>query len=413
MSKWVIFAGFIVAGILLYQFNVERITTVDVVKFLAENAQTVPASGGQKADQKSVVQSKNNTGNIKGTDGNTKVVSNKKNKKQIKEPEDRNLTILAFGDIMLGRYVRVMMDENGADYIFNGINSPEKFLQGAGYENGADVIFGNLEGPINGQGKKGGTSLVFSFNEDIAPLLKNFGFTLLSISNNHALDQGWKGRDTTISALENNELGWCGHPTDADPSSVYYSLVGQEKFAFVCFQDVTHKLDDEAAVELIKAIRPSVDYLIVSIHWGIEYKHKPDSKSQIEPGHAFIDAGADFVIGHHPHVVQSFEIYNGKVIFYSLGNFIFDQYWSKDTQEGLAIGIELDDTDGDGGGWFGDYGDPFRTKINLFPIKIDKSQPRLMTEDERGKWIEIFIGYGNYDDEIKEQIRNGVIEIPQ
>ena len=177
MSKWVIFAGFIVAGILLYQFNVERITTVDVVKFLAENAQTVPASGGQKADQKSVVQSKNNTGNIKGTDGNTKVVSNKKNKKQIKEPEDRNLTILAFGDIMLGRYVRVMMDENGLDYIFNGVSGPEEFLPGGGGDAGgssADVIFGNLEGPISGQGKKGGTSLVFSFNEDIAPLLKNF-----------------------------------------------------------------------------------------------------------------------------------------------------------------------------------------------------------------------------------------------
>lgn len=392
MSKWVIFAGFIVAGILLYQFNVEGITTVDVVKFLTENT--------TKTEKKSMMQAE---------DADAKIPNEpKKSKKKAKKTEeDRNLTILAVGDIMLGRYVRVLMDEYGLDYIFNGVNGPEKFLP-----SGADVIFGNLEGPINGQGKKGGTSMVFSFNEDIAPLLKNFGFTLLSVSNNHALDQGWKGRDTTISALQNNELGWCGHPTDADPSSVYYSLVGQKKFAFVCFQDVTHKLDDEAAVELIKAIRPSVDYLIVSVHWGVEYKHKPDLKSQIEPGHAFIDAGADFVIGHHPHVVQTFEIYNGKVIFYSLGNFVFDQYWSKDTQEGLALGIELDDTDGDGGGWFGDSGDPFRTKINLFPIKIDKSQPRLMTEDERGKWIENFIGYGEYDDEIKKQIRAGVVEIP-
>lgn len=404
MSKWVIFAGFIVAGILLYQFNVQRITTVDVVKFLTENTQP-------KAEKKYAAQSKSDAANLKTSESAAKITDSTKksikSKKQIKKPEDRNLTILAVGDIMLGRYVRVLMDENGADYIFNGVGGPEKFLP-----SGADVIFGNLEGPIHGQGKKGGTSMVFSFNEDIAPLLKNFGFTLLSVSNNHALDQGWKGRDTTISALENNELGWCGHPTDADPSSVYYSLVGQEKFAFVCFQDITHKLDDEAAVELIKAIRPSVDYLIVSVHWGIEYKHKPDSKSQIEPGHAFIDAGADFVIGHHPHVVQTFEIYNGKVIFYSLGNFVFDQYWSKDTQEGLVIGIELDDTDGDGGGWFGDDGDPFRTKINLFPIKIDKSQPRLMTDDERDKWIETFIDYGDYDDQIKEQIRAGVIEIP-
>jgi len=263
-------------------------------------------------------------------------------------------------------------------------------------------VFGNLEGPIKGEGTHGGTAMVFSFNEDVAPLLKKYGFTLLSISNNHAVDQGWEGRDTTIAALNSSKLGWCGHPRDADPNSVYYSTVGDKKFAFLCFQDITFTLDDNAAVELIKEVRPNVDFLVVSVHWGYEYKHVPNDNLQINPGRAFIDAGADFIIGHHPHVVQSFEIYNGKPIFYSLGNFVFDQYWSKETQEELGIGIVLDD----------DFdGCSMKTKVYLFPMKSERSQSRLMTDEEYNEWIERFIGYGSYDEVMKSQIRAGVIEV--
>ncbi len=311
--------------------------------------------------------------------------------------EDRDLTILAFGDMMMGRYVRTLMDESGSKgYVFKNIRGYEgRFFEGA------DIVHGNLEGPIKGKGKKGGTSMSFSFNEDIAPFLKNNGFNLMSIANNHAVDQGWEGRDTTISALNKAGVSWCGHPSEADPLSVYYKWIGKKKMAFVCFQDVTHKLDDDAALDLISDVREGVDYLIVSVHWGQEYKHRPDWGSQIEPGRAFIDAGADFVIGHHPHVVQSFEIYNGKFIFYSLGNFVFDQYWSQMTQEELAIGIVLDDDDN---------GEGLRTKIYLFPMKSERSQSRLMTAEEHSSWIEDFIGYGDYGEDLKAQIRAGVIE---
>lgn len=310
---------------------------------------------------------------------------------------DRNLTIMAFGDMMLGRYVRTLMNENGLDYIFENIS---------GYENrffgGADYIFGNLEGPIDGQGKSGGTAMVFSFNEDIAPFLKKFGFNLFTLANNHAVDQGWDGRDSTIAALEGAGIDWCGHPSEVDSGSVFYDNVGEKKVAFFCFHDVTFKLDDEAAQALIKQVSPYVDYLIVSIHWGQEYQNRPDWGSQIEPGRAFVDAGADFVIGHHPHVVQSFEIYNGKFIFYSLGNFVFDQYWAQMTQEELGIGIVLDDGDSDE--------ESLRTKVYLFPMKSEMSQSRFMTEEERNEWIETFISYGEYSEEMKEMIRNGVVE---
>lgn len=313
-----------------------------------------------------------------------------------KIPEPVEFRILAFGDMMLGRYVRTLMDKYGSkDYVFEKVKGPD-----GGFFWQADVVHGNLEGPISGTGKKGGTSMVFSFHEDVATFLKNSGFTLVSISNNHAVDQGWKGRDSTIKALDAANLGWCGHPSEADPNSVYYGESGGQKFAFVCLQDVSFKLDREAALSLIKSIEPMVDYLIVSIHWGYEYKHKADFKKQVEPARAFVDAGADLVIGHHPHVVQNFELYNGKFIFYSLGNFVFDQYWSKDTQEELAVGIVFGKNTSTG----------TRTKIYLFPMQSEGSQPRLMSEEEKTKWLEKFINYGDYDEKMKTMIRGGVLE---
>jgi hypothetical protein len=115
-------------------------------------------------------------------------------REQIQNPAE--LRILAFGDMMLGRHVATLMDRNGKNYVF------EKLLDEDGnFFWDADVVHANLEGPIKGQGIKGGTSMVFSFHEDVAPFLKESGFDVLSIANNHSLDQGWGGRDSTISGF--------------------------------------------------------------------------------------------------------------------------------------------------------------------------------------------------------------------
>ncbi len=303
---------------------------------------------------------------------------------------ERELHILAFGDMMLGRYVRTLMDRAGdKNYVFEKIEGTDgKFFSGV------DIVHGNLEGPIKGQGKSGGTAMNFSFNEDIAPFLAEKGFDLMSLANNHAVDQGWDGRSTTIAALEKAGVDWCGHPSEADPNSVYYNSVGwgenELSYAFVCLHDVTFKLDVDSAVELIEDVNEKVDLVIVSIHWGYEYRHTADHNKQVEPAHRFVDAGADFVIGHHPHVVQNFEEYKGKYIFYSLGNFVFDQYWSQATQEELAIGIII-----------GRNG----TEVYLIPMKSELSQSRLMTPEESGIWIEKFLDYGSYSEEVGEKIR--------
>lgn len=314
--------------------------------------------------------------------------------------EDRDVRILAFGDMMLGRYVRTLMDRNGHDYIFAKIfpNGKQELMDNP------DVVFGNLEGPIKGEGYKHQTAMVFGFHTDTAALLKKYGFNLLSLANNHAVDQGWDGRDSTIKALDQEGIDWCGHPSEADKESVYYGNYGEKSAAFICTHDVTYKMDVAAVENLIREVRPKVDFIVVSPHWGVEYQHQPNYNLQVVPARKFIDAGADIIIGHHPHVVQSFEVYNDKMIFYSLGNFVFDQYWSTATQEELAIGVVLDDRDEDEG---------FNTTVYLYPMKSEKSQSRLMTPEEKTDWIERFIGYGEYDEIMKEKIRRGVIYVEE
>jgi poly-gamma-glutamate synthesis protein (capsule biosynthesis protein) len=308
--------------------------------------------------------------------------------------ESRDVTILAVGDMMMGRYVRILMDRfMDNEYPFEKIRGKEdRFFKGA------DIFFANLEGPIYKEGFSSETSMIFGFNEDTAPLLAKMGFSVLSIANNHILNQGWEGVSSTITALNNAGIGACGHPTEVSENNVVYKTIGDKKVAFFCFEDAIHPLDVDAAVSLISDVDSTVDFSIVSIHFGREYSHTPDWNLQIDPAHKFVDAGADFIIGHHPHVVQTFEIYNGVPIFYSLGNFIFDQYWSYDTQEQLGLGIVL----GDG-----------KTKVYLFPMKSADSQPYLLGGTEKAKFYERFIGWGKYDEDLSRQIRSSLIEITE
>ena len=118
----------------------------------------------------------------------------------------------------------------------------------------------------------------------------------------------------------------------------------------------------------VMELRERVDIIVVSMHDGTEYAHASNVNQQ-KFAHTAIESGADLVIGHHPHVVQEVEMYQGKYIFYSLGNFIFDQMWSIDTRQGLAVKILLDKSG--------------VKDVSYVPIMIDDySQPRLADEKE-------------------------------
>ncbi len=296
------------------------------------------------------------------------------------------ITIVAFGDVMLGRFVRTLMDQNGMDYPFAK----------AGDLKGADFVHANFEGPIKENEVATSKSISFRFKPDVIWPLKASGINIVNIANNHALDQGWGGRDDTKRFLNEAGIRFFGQPKNEKEDNVYIGEVNGKKIAFIGYDDTIFKVDENSARELISGLEDQVDFTIVSIHWGVEYKHQPIQR-KVYLAHLFADSGADLVIGHHPHVVQTMEIYNGVPIFYSLGNFVFDQYWSLDTQEGLGIGAELFDN---------------KIVLYLYPYKLPQSQPQFIEGDEKAAFLEKFISWGNYSDELAAQIRAAKVEIP-
>jgi poly-gamma-glutamate synthesis protein (capsule biosynthesis protein) len=255
-------------------------------------------------------------------------------------------TFLFVGDMMFDRGVESLsIINNDFNYPFREINP---FL------NNIDYVIGNLEGPIMEEPVYySDSSMTFSFNKEIVSILRNNNFDLVSLANNHTMNNNAFGE--TRGILLNGNIAFAGHPYTCLEEDIYenndfilYAL--NTTYPFNCSMD-----------EMLKIIPESDKFMIVMIHWGNEYEEVP-SGYQIELAHKMIDSGVDLIIGSHPHVVQSIEKYNDKMIFYSLGNFIFDQYFSQKTQQGLLIGLEK-------------YED--RLIYNLFLAESELAQPRI------------------------------------
>lgn len=263
--------------------------------------------------------------------------------------------ILAVGDVMLGRYVETLMRTRGEAYPFAELSA---WLQAPSY------TMANLEGPIDStHSQTANGAMVFSFLPSVAQVLANHGIDYVSQANNHAYDQGQVGYDDSRQYLTDAGIAYSGNV------EVYRTRVHSQQLSIITFTDVFNRADDAAVLDLITTQRSQypADFIIVYPHWGNEYQTTA-STTQQQLAHALIDAGADAIIGHHPHVVQNTEIYQGKFIAYSLGNFIFDQYFSEDTQQGLAVHIVLDSQ---------------KVVYVLEELQSDQSQPRVVGETER------------------------------
>jgi len=275
--------------------------------------------------------------------------------------EMKPLKVLLVGDIMLDRKVELLMIRNGFFYPFEKINS---FLK----EN--DIVVGNLEGPISENPRKFSlTAMEFAFDVRVIESLASSNFEVLSLANNHTLNMGQAGLVETKELLGNAGIDWVGEPWECSRK-----LSVKENLVFLAFNKTFNGCKNEEILEIIKTIKKSTPekFLIVGIHWGDEYKLK-SNQLQKDLAHKIIDAGADLIVGHHPHVVQEIEKYKDKLIFYSLGNFIFDQYFSQDVQESLIVGLEI-----------------YPTKIiyKLYPIESNLSQPSLMDEQKAKIFLE-------------------------
>ena len=306
-----------------------------------------------------------------------------------KEPEkitESKVTFLAVGDMMISRGVAKAIDRAGSPTApFDKMK--DVFLS-------TDFNFGNLECPISGRENVVGKGLMFNMRTKDLEGLKKYNFKVLNFANNHAMDQGLNGLLNTQKVLSENGITYLGtgeNLEDAWTPKIYE--VNGVKIGFVgaCYVSINDgsgaarnnyvaRFQDmdrlKKAIEKLKA--DGADFIITTMHAGVEYTRKPH-QPQIDFAKNSIDYGADMVIGAHPHWVQVFEQYKGKYIFYSLGNFIFDQTWSRDTQEGLALKITLDSKKSNIQG----NSKTNVQQIELMPVVLENaSTPRLGSEAE-------------------------------
>ena len=240
-------------------------------------------------------------------------------------PTPASVSIVAVGDIMLGRNVNKKMHDYD-DFLY-------PFRKTADFLSGADITFGNLESPFFDQCPVVGSG-TFKFCGDYRSVegLKTAGFDVLSLENNHILNYGEEGLKQTVDLLRQNNIS----PSTANEITI--KRANEITFGFLSF---SYDRNLDQALEKVKQEKDKVDVLIVSLHWGAEYKTKP-AKSQVDLAHQLIDSGVKVILGHHSHWVGEVEHYQNGLIFYSLGNFVFDQMWSEETKKRLVAKINFE-----------------------------------------------------------------------
>jgi len=296
----------------------------------------------------------------------------------VDRPEE--VTLLAVGDIMLARKVERLMSQYGLGYPLSEVKS--RLSQ-------ADITFGNLECAVSDKGTQlPGKGIWLRAKPEVVSELKDSGFDVLSVANNHSLDYDTEAFLDTLYWIEQSGIKTIGGGNNIDTAcSPFISTVNGVRVGFLAYTEMADMIwsydyprklkatDTEpgvapfkydSIVEDIRALDNQVDVLVLSLHWGTEYSLSP-TPLQREQARGFIDAGADLIIGHHPHVIQGVELYKNGVIAYSLGNFVFDQNQSDRTREGLVMEVTAEETG--------------ISEMTLYPVIIIESQPRFEQND--------------------------------
>jgi poly-gamma-glutamate synthesis protein (capsule biosynthesis protein) len=287
------------------------------------------------------------------------------NEDRKEEVKEKSISILFVGDIMLDRNVARRIRKNGFDTIFKDIHQIFK---------NKDIVVGNLEGNITNNpsiSEVDHNILRFTFNKEYATKLKDIGFTIFSLANNHSMDFYKAGYDETISNLSNANLKYFGSAYNNENISESIE-VNNNKICFIGYHDL-YTFNENPILDEIKNTRDSCNYQIIFAHWGNEYKNYA-SERQIELAHKFIDTGADLVIGAHPHVIQPIEIYRNKAIFYSLGNFVFDQDFSYETKHSFAVELNIDSKE---------------QRFNIIPLSSEYTVLSISNETDTNKTLNI------------------------
>lgn len=292
-------------------------------------------------------------------------------------PAPRTTRLLFGGDVMLSRHVgHVARDQHDPAFPLRDL---------APVLAAADLAFVNLESPFSDRGRPIEAGMVFKAEPEMIDALEVAGIDIVSTANNHARDCGGYGVSYTLEWLSRHKIAVVGTAATYEDAHAGTILTRNGiRFGFLAYtydQSNGNHLDiddrvanmDAAAMPLdVANLRKRADVVIVSMHAGSEYSALPNAQQKAF-ARAAIDAGALIVCGHHPHVTQPWEHYHSGVIFYSLGNLVFDQVQRDDTQHGLLAEVVFSGTT--------------MARAGVIPVDIVRTAPRISSTTWRGASI--------------------------
>ena len=280
----------------------------------------------------------------------------------LREIGESPMSLIAAGDIMLSGRAKEVIKEHGQDYPFEAVLPILKR---------SAIVLGNLEGPFAQHARKENRNHSYRVNPILASSLTRAGINVLTLANNHLMDCGRAGVLETLNALTQADIAPLGAGINKDAAHQPVILkAGSHRVGFLGFYWIrrtaaTSKLpgsamDPPEALESdIRRLRERVDRVVVTFHWGVPYERDLEPENRAKARFA-IDCGADAIVGHHPHIIQEFEIYRGCPIFYSLGNFAFGSGNSR--AEGMLVGFRFEEE---------------RTRVNIYPMYVKNRDPRV------------------------------------
>lgn len=320
---------------------------------------------------------------------------------KVEKRADSEFTATFVGDLMFGRNVKDVTDRYGTTYLFDKVKP---------YFTNADYASANFENPIlknpEEDYEKIDKQIHLHTGAEAIHALKELDFTVLNLANNHMMDYGVEGLNDTVEELDNVGLNHVGAGNDLEEATeidyqekngltiatLGYTDALVEGFSALGYRGGVARATPDNIFPLIEEANEKADLVFVNIHWGVEYDNQPHPR-QTELAKAMIDVGADAIIGHHSHVLSEVEKYKNGVIFYGLGNFVFDQGWSR-TKDSAIVQYDLLD---DGTGRFEvtpiriREAQPYVTKNKYYQMKIHKqlmkNQPNENFTKEDGKLI--------------------------
>lgn len=279
-----------------------------------------------------------------------------------KPPTPAVTTFIFGGDIMLDRYVNHTFKgtPDGSATAFSKLD-PTLFTN-------QDIRIANLEGPISAtpiDDNIAANNLVFSFPPDTPAALQKIKLTAVSLANNHSSNKGLAGLTNTRTALTAAGIHPIGQQYGFDQDSMWRAPGGIP--TTIIALNTLDDYDSTALTTAIKSEKAAGQTVVVFPHWGNEYQtHHSSSQHQLAAD--WITAGANLIIGSHPHVVQDTEVIEGVPVIYSLGNLVFDQFFSEETQQGLLVGGTITKDS---------------ITLTFYPVSIKKMTPQLLLGDTR------------------------------